>query len=80
MKKFFQKAYKQGYYDGYYLALQTSNASMNLMRSTEQHSTTAHAADFLESQAQNTLDIEHSHNPKECIGCASEEGLFVSLV
>ncbi|CAG9535209.1 unnamed protein product [Cercopithifilaria johnstoni] len=69
------KAYKQGYNDGYYSALQTSNTSMNLVESGDEHaiSPTTQAADFLENQTEMALGIEHSHNPKECIGCASEE-------
>ncbi|VDK85615.1 unnamed protein product [Litomosoides sigmodontis] len=67
------KAYKQGYNDGYYSALQASNTSMNLMRSMDQHPAITQVTDFLETQTRNTLDIGHSHNPKECIGCASEE-------
>ncbi|OZC06431.1 hypothetical protein X798_06576 [Onchocerca flexuosa] len=65
------KAYKQGYNDGYCLAVQTNTDFTTF----NQHAvpSTTERADFLESQVQNISDIEHSHNPKECIGCASEE-------
>ncbi|KAL4003347.1 hypothetical protein ACH3XW_7235 [Acanthocheilonema viteae] len=67
------KAYKQGYNDGYYSALQTSN--VNLIESADQDviPPTTQATNLLESQILKTLGVEHSHDPKECIGCASEE-------
>ncbi|KAM3723041.1 Protein SWAP [Dirofilaria immitis] len=65
------KAYKQGYSDGYSSALQT-NASFTTV---DQHAivSTTQRADFLDNQVQNISSVEHSHDPKECIGCASEE-------
>lgn len=72
----FQKAYKQGYNDGYCSALQANSTFANLMESANQHtiSPTTQKADFLEGQVQRASGGEHSHNPNECIGCASEEG------
>ncbi|EFO26628.1 hypothetical protein LOAG_01852 [Loa loa] len=69
------KAYKQGYDDGYCSALQTNNTFTRLIESTNEHaiSPTTQKTDFSEDQVQKALDVEHSHDPKECIGCASEE-------
>ncbi|VDM20555.1 unnamed protein product [Wuchereria bancrofti] len=69
------KAYKQGYNDGYCSALQTNSTVANLMESTDQHAilSTTQETKFLEGQDQKASDVEYSHNPEGCIGCASEE-------
>uniref|UniRef100_A0A0R3RYD9 EST1_DNA_bind domain-containing protein n=1 Tax=Elaeophora elaphi TaxID=1147741 RepID=A0A0R3RYD9_9BILA len=68
------KAYEQGYNDGYCSALQTGSTSMNLIESTDQHTIPPiQSADVLENQVQKAVGVEYSHNPKGCIGCASEE-------
>ncbi|VIO91953.1 Uncharacterized protein BM_BM9215 [Brugia malayi] len=69
------KAYKQGYNDGYCSALQTNSNVANLMESTDQHaiSSITQKKGFLEDQDQKASDVEYSHNPDGCVGCASEE-------
>uniref|UniRef100_A0A915Q295 Uncharacterized protein n=1 Tax=Setaria digitata TaxID=48799 RepID=A0A915Q295_9BILA len=74
------KAYRQGYSDGYCSALQTtSNSLTNLVESIGSCAVcpVVPRTDLemnIQSQAEKSVDVDYPHDPKECIGCAPEEG------
>ncbi|VDN06022.1 unnamed protein product [Thelazia callipaeda] len=74
------EAYKKGYADGYYSALSMRGIFGNPLKCSDQHGVHPfkYAATFETDIGDQIKDLSpgrNPHNAKECIGCASEEGL-----